>query len=162
MSAEDTTLWMERAHLRDLPASAAPAGYRIRAYRPGDAAAWTMIQREADRFARFDEGTFGEQFAADEAVRQQRIFFAEDRDGLAVGTVAAWYGKGGPTGDEGLIHWFAVLPAHQRRGIGRSLLAHALRVMATMHQRALLETDSNRVEAVKLYRDFGFVRTVAS
>jgi ribosomal protein S18 acetylase RimI-like enzyme len=158
VSLVDTTLWMERKHLREIPKADVPAGYVVRPYRAGDDEAWTAIQKEADTSNTFTDRTFHEQFPGDESIRNRRIFFAEDRSGHAVGTCAAWYAKDGPAGQVGLIHWVAVRPAHQRRGIGRALLAHALHAMAALHERALLCTDTERPEAVKLYRDFGFVR----
>ena len=156
MGWPDSTLWMELKDLGNIPATALPLGYRVRSYRTGDAKVWTDIQRVADTSNVFSDRTFEEQYPASENVRQQRIFFAEDGEGLPVGTSSAWYGKDGERGSWGLVHWVAVLPAHQRRGLGRALLAHTLRVMATMHRGALLCTDTNRPAAVKLYRDFGF------
>jgi len=148
-------VWMERPNLKGLPVVNCPAGYRIRTYRRGDAAAWTDIQREADRLNVFSDRTFADQFPGDELTRQERIFFVEDPAGLPVGTVAAWY-LDAPSDPCGVIHWLAVLPAQQRKGLGRALMAHALTVMATMHQRAVLSTDSARPEALALYRSFGF------
>ena len=162
MSWPESTLWMELVHWGDIPSGLPPVGYRIRSYRIGDAKAWTDIQRESDTYNVFSDRTFDEQYPAAEEVRQQRIFFAEDAEGLPIGTSSAWFGKDGETGRHGLVHWVAVIPAHQRRGVGRALLAHTLREMARWHQGALLCTDTNRKEAVKLYEDFGFTRSTAA
>jgi GNAT superfamily N-acetyltransferase len=57
----------------------------------------------------------------------------------------------------GRVHWMAILPEFQGRGLGKALLSticHRLRELG--HERAYLHTSAARIPAIKLYLKFGF------
>ncbi len=60
-------------------------------------------------------------------------------------------------GDEWLrIHWVAIAPAYQGRGLAKPLVAAAcLRLRALGHVWAYLTTSTSRLPAVSLYTKFG-------
>lgn len=147
---------MIRPTLGRIPRVALPPGYRLRAYRPGDAAVWVRIQREADRYNAVTLATFRREFRGSEALRARRILFALDASGCPVGTIAAWFGAAGPTGAEGVLHWLAVRPSEQGKGLGRALTLAVLRRLARFHRFATLETDARRHAAIRLYASVGF------
>ncbi len=87
----------------------------------------------------------------------RRCFLVTDARGLGVGTISAWYLRDFRGQEYGLVHWVAVRPAAQGKGVGKAMLSAALRVMAQWHDRAMLITSIERVGAIKLYLDFGFL-----
>ena len=58
--------------------------------------------------------------------------------------------------DTGRIHWLAIRPAFQGRGLAKAALFEALRIMAQWHQQAWLATSTGRAAAIRLYLHAGF------
>jgi ribosomal protein S18 acetylase RimI-like enzyme len=56
-----------------------------------------------------------------------------------------------------MIHWVAVRPAYQGRGLAKAAVTHVMNSLAQWHQRARLRTSSGRLAAIKIYLDFGFL-----
>ena len=152
-----TELIMERATLDDLPLSTDAANCAIRGYQSGDEVAWTHIQREADRHNTITAALFTREFGNVVDQLAERVLFAVVPASGLVGTAAAWWGTT-PTDRWGRVHWVAVQPAWQRRGIGRKLLlsvCHRLRDLG--HESVFLTTSPFRLEALCLYLSLGFL-----
>jgi mycothiol synthase len=147
-------LELDRDSLDGLPEVALPPGYRIRSYRPGDAAAWCRLVNEG-----IGPGWTEEKFEAEmaRAVRfsPEDLLFAEV-GGELVGT--AWALRHWERPEEvGYVHMVAVAPAHRGRGLGRALTTAVLRRFREMGlTRATLRTDDHRLAAIKLYLSLGF------
>jgi len=151
---------MERATLEDLPLSADAANCAIRGYQSGDEVAWTRIQKEADRHNTITAALFTREFGDSLSQLGARVLFAVVPASGLVGTAAAWWGAS-PTDRWGRVHWVAVQPAWQRRGIGRKLLVsvcHRLRDLG--HESVFLTTSPFRLEALCLYLSLGFLPRV--
>lgn len=152
---------MVRPHLRDLPTATLPPGFEFRSFRPGDEAAWTEIVRAAETFFAVKDSLFSEQFGHDLPGACERVWFVTEGDGgRPIATVAAWYGDN--RCDEragwGRVHWVAVLPGFQARGLGRGMMTQTLSLLANLgHERAYLATSTARTGALKLYLRCGFV-----
>ncbi len=147
---------MVRAHLRDIPEAAFPDGFGMRSIRPGEAGLWAEVWCAADGRPSADEALFVKEFGNDWGVIGERCFFVVGPDGGVAGTISAWFGEAPDGGAAGRVHWVAVRPAWQGRGLARAALAHTMRVLARRHGRAYLATQSDRVPAIRLYRAFGF------
>lgn len=148
---------MVREHLRDIPSAPFPAGFGMRPFRRGEQGLWLDIERDAERELRVADDLFALEFGGDPAAAERRCFFVVNERGVAVGTVSAWHSPAFRDGRYGRIHWLAVRPACQGRGLGRAALGHALRALAEWHDKAWLLTSGDRKSAVKMYLDFGFV-----
>ncbi len=154
----ELTFWSFREDLRDIPLCPPPAGYRIRSYQPGDAEHWVRIWQAAG-LKGWDwstRETFDHDFGAHLAAMPKRCIFAATDAGKPVGTVTAWFGR--LRGRRwGMVHWYAIDPAHQGRGLGKPLLAEMLRRMRSLgHRRAMVGTQIIRLPAIKRYLDLGF------
>jgi len=152
---------MERATLDNLPSSTDTASCLIRGYQSGDEAAWTHIQAEADQHNTITSSLFAREFGDHLGQFANRILFAVIPATGPVGTAAAWCGASSKD-NWGRVHWVAVLPAWQRRGIGRKLLVavcHRLRHLG--HESAYLTTSPVRLEALRLYLSLGFLPRIA-
>lgn len=150
-------IYMVRPNLENIPQVDVPDGYRIRTLRPDEGGLWTDIWREADPWTQLGPGMFAHQFGDDLPALQWRSFIVENEQGVAVATTTAWYNRSYKGDDYGQIHWVATRQSHWRRGIGKAMLSYALQQMARWHDKAFLGTQTQRVPAIKLYLDFGFV-----
>jgi len=135
----------------------------LRLYKKGDEAIWTRIWREAEPFDEIKDSTFHESLGTDEAVLERSVWFAVDEFGNDIGTVTAWSEpKDSESHPEyagwGRVHWVAVVPAWQGRGVGKMLLWHCLNeLLHHGHHQTFLVTSSGRIGAVAMYQKFGFV-----
>lgn len=149
---------MARHDLEGIARVPVPAGYRIRAFRPGEEAAWARVETAVGEFR--DEvralARFADEFGPHAGEMPERCLFLETADGEVVGTTTAWRNSDFHGGDWGRIHWVAVVPAHQGRGLGRLLVVEALLLMRRWHARAYLTTQTSSWVAVHLYLTLGF------
>jgi len=155
---DDTRIAMQRTDLCERPLVSVPEGFTVRGYRPGDEAAWRAIHEVADPRHAFTAATFGEQFGTDVATLAARQCYLTTNDGTSVGTATAWFGDGRWGEATGRVHWMAIVPEYQGRGLARPLLSIVLdRLVELDHERAYLTTSTARIPAVNLYLKFGFV-----
>jgi GNAT superfamily N-acetyltransferase len=148
---------MVHPDLRAAPRVPLPNGCRIQRYTPDDRAAWVRINQAADGLQDISDATFVDNFGDDEAALGERMLFLAESGGSLVGTGTAWYRAGESDGGMGRVHWLAVLPAWQGRGLGKALLgAVCERLVELGHDQAYLTTSTARLPALCLYLGFGF------
>jgi len=144
---------MTRADLEGLPQFELPAPYSLRLYDAGDKANWVTIHELSDDLQIVTPETFDKSFAGDEAGLKQRQYYLCDGNGAAIGTATAWYDDPAI----GRVHWVAIVPAHQGRGLSKPLLAAVCnRLRELGHSHAVLGSNTGRVAAIGLYLKFGF------
>ncbi len=84
--------------------------------------------------------------------QQRGLFFVALADGEVVGTALAGY-----DGVRGWLYKLAVAPEHRRQGIGRSLVAHAVRALKAMGcAKVNLQVTADNEAAVAFYESLGF------
>jgi len=153
----DTSLKMIRDDFMNVPVFSLPDNYRFRTYREGDENTWTDIQLAADPYNDITPELFESEFGDGREVLGDRMLFVETHTGEPAGTITAWREKlRDRSDDRGIIHWVAVLPEHQGKGIAKAMMTRAMSTLAQYHERAILGTSSGRPAAVKIYLDFGF------
>jgi GNAT superfamily N-acetyltransferase len=98
---------------------------------------------------------FREEFLTSPHFQHDRIFFAVYR-GECVGTATAWVGH--HDGREmGRLHWVAVLPQHQRKGVAAALCIQALHNLSELgYREVMLGTMEKFQPAIQLYHRLGF------
>jgi ribosomal protein S18 acetylase RimI-like enzyme len=134
-----------------------PDGYRLRWYRDGDRDAWQRIQSSTGLYDPVAPDLFDREFGDAPQLLPQRQCFVQEAGGVAVGTATAWTAAPGRSTGEGRVHWVAVSPAHQRRGLGRYLTETAcVRIRELGGRTAYLTTGSENGPAVQLYLGLGF------
>jgi len=154
---KDVPVRMIRESLEDIPQYEPPEGFVLRTYRPGDQAHWLRIHLAADKLNAFTESTFREQFGEDEALLRERQFYLLDPSQTPIGTTTAWFGDDSQGASWGRVHWVAIVPDMQGKGLSKPLMSvacHRLRELG--HRRAYLTTRTGRLPAVSLYLKFGF------
>lgn len=148
---------MARPLLDDVRQRRLPTGYRLRAFAEGDQEEWRRIQVAADAYSGAATGLFHDEFGARYDALARRQLYVEDTAENAIGTVTAWFPEDGVISTFGRLHWLAVVPSAQRRGLGGALVAAALvRLGELGYGRAYLTTGAARHGALRLYTSFGF------
>jgi len=156
MEGPDSVI-MERGNLENIPRLPLREPYRIRPYQPGDEAHWYDIHLEADKLSDIAPDLFASQFGSDPDELAARQFYLCRGDEV-IGTASAWYDTEYKDGTYGRVHWVAIRPSFQGRGLSKPLLSHVLQALARLgHKKAYLTTSRRRPVAIRLYRSFGFV-----
>jgi mycothiol synthase len=147
-------LEMERTSLEELPALAQPPGYSLRAYQPGDAAAWCRLVNEGIGGEWTEERFQAETARALDFQPADLIFALADRE--VTGTAWALRLPDSPR-DLGWVHMVAVAAGCRGRGLGRALVLATLRRFQELGlARAVLKTDDFRLPAIRVYLGLGF------
>ncbi|MBI3852120.1 MAG: GNAT family N-acetyltransferase [Verrucomicrobia bacterium] len=154
---------MVRAHLDNVPEFALPDGFSLRRYQAGDEAHWLRIHAVADRYNEITQALFRQEFGSDEKLLRERQFYLLDPHGEVIGTGAAWFKDGFEGLQWGRVHWVAIVPEYQGRGLAKPLLTAICRRLRELgHGRAYLSTSTARAAAIRLYLRFGFKPMIRS
>lgn len=148
---------MWRDHLDDVPEFPLPAGFSLRWYEAGDEAHWLRIHRAADPYNEITPELFRQQFGHDERPWRERQCYLCAPGSEIIGTGTAWFNDDFEGERWGRVHWLAILPGFQGRGLSRPLLSAICRRLRDLgHERAYLSTSTARLPAISLYLKFGF------
>jgi len=151
-------VYMIRDNLDGIPNYPLPAGYSTRWHRPGDERLWVDVQSRAEGYLEITPELFVEQFGSDPQPLAERQCFLCDARGKAIGTATAWFNDDYCGQPYGQLHWVAIVPEAQGRGLAKPLLNIVLNRMADLgHTRCYLGTSTARIPAVNLYCKFGFI-----
>jgi GNAT superfamily N-acetyltransferase len=150
--------------LVDIPRYGIPKDYQITWYEPGFERAWVDIHIEADAHNTFTGDTFFREFGDNaQQLHERQCYLVHVASGKKVGTASAWADEEGIYQGYGRIHWVALTPDVQGKGLAKPLLAAAYnRLRELGHQRAYLLTSTTRIRAINLYRLFGFKPAIHS
>ncbi len=151
-----TGVIMVREHMDNLPPAPFPPGYGIRPMTVDDIGLWTDIQRDAEPFLTITDSLFRDEFGDDLGTLPRRCFIVTNPRGLGIGTISAWYDRDFHGQETGRIHWVAIRPREQGKGLGKAALAYAMRRLAQWHDHCYLATSTERLGAIALYLSFGF------
>ena len=154
---------MSRENLEELPRYPLPEGFRFRMFQPEDREAWIELVANTGLEDSYENAVHQWNLEFEEYQEEfcKRGVLVEDAEGTVVAISTAWY-ENSPDSARGRLHWVGVDPCCQGRGIGKALVGETLRVMATMHDQAMLGTESNRLAAISVYLDFDFLPEVRS
>lgn len=134
-----------------------PEGFTLRRYRPGDRETWTRIHVETGFYDPLPPGLHEREFGADDEALRARQLFVSDVYGVDVATATAWFNDPAQGVPGGRIHWVAVVPAVQGRGIASALVGILCDRFAELgEETAYLTTDGHNTRAIALYKTLGF------
>jgi GNAT superfamily N-acetyltransferase len=155
----DIAMW--HPDLAQAPQATMPPGYAIRGFRAGDEDTWVRLQPH-DPFFVPTRATFAADMPGDVPTLAERVLFLLDPAGREIGTITAWRTRFRDAW-MGQIHWVALIPAVQGRGLGHALLsAGCTRLRHLGEREAMLATNIRRVAALGLYLRAGFVPQLQS
>lgn len=153
-------IWMYR--LKDLPVTeqALPEGFHFEFYQEGDETEWAAIETAVSEFE--DEAQaldyFQQKFAPFSKELKRRMLFITDSEGRKIGTCSAWW-KELPDGTRyPLVHWVAVRPGYQGKGIAKAMLSRTLKQLQKLEATTpvYLHTQTWSHVAIRLYQKLGF------
>jgi GNAT superfamily N-acetyltransferase len=147
---------MVRPTLGGFPRATLPGGYRIRNFQDSDALAWVRIHELADKYNKVTLETFQREFGYDIEAMRDRGFFLETQAGEVIGTATGWYDDHFEGEPYGRVHWVAIIPEYQGKGLAKPLLSRVMERLAQTHTQAYLVTSSARIPAIYLYLNYGF------
>lgn len=149
-------LEMVRENLENLPPIKLPSGYRLRSYYVGAGKDWNRIVATAFDWDPKAVDYFETRIHRDPFFQPNRVIFIL-RGRKAVATASAWHN---PLQSEstGIVHFVAVGPDDRGKSLGQLVSLAALHQMvAEGRSRAWLQTDDDRLPAIKSYLKLGFV-----
>lgn len=156
-NTEPQRVVMVRKDLEQIPQFSLPEGFILRWYEPGDERLWIRIHLVTERLRIVTPELFFQQFGSDLEMLARRQCYLFAPDGTAIGTSTAWFDDAFEGQRCGRVHWVAVLPEFQGRGLGKALVTHTCRRLRELgHDRAYLATSALRIPAIRLYLQFGF------
>ncbi len=148
---------MVRENLEGVPQFELPPGFGFSWFEPGDEEAWVRINDVADRYNTITRELFFREYGDDAGVHHDRICFIENSAGEKIATASAWFNDSFRGGRWGRVHWVAVIPQMQGRGLSKPLMSAVCnRLRELGERRAYLVTSTARVPAISLYLRFGF------
>lgn len=136
-----------------------PEGFEFIPYEKGDETDWAEIEASVLEFDSKKEalGYFKERYMDDIRELERRCMFVKDKSGMKVATLTAWWDYSEQRRDPWL-HWFAVKPEFQGKGIGGALLSRVMKLTVDMEGDVdvYLKTQTWSHRAIKLYLRQGF------
>ena len=148
---------MIRDNMENIPQFAIPEGFAIRNYRRDEGYIWTRIQKAAEPYIDIDDELFDREFKRDLPAMEDRSFYLTTDAGEEIGTITAWWQPDINGKVWGQIHWVAVHPDYQGRGLSKPMMSVAMTRLRQSHERCFLGTSTGRMAAIKVYLDFGFI-----
>ncbi|MFL2134437.1 GNAT family N-acetyltransferase [Desemzia sp. FAM 23990] len=153
-------IWMSRERELPVKEQALPEGFQFTFYQEGDEREWAAIETAV---AEFEDETqaldyFERSFAPYTEELKQRMLFITDPSGEKVGTASAWWKKA-PNGDRyPLVHWVAVKPGYQGKGLAKAMMTRTLKTLQTLEDTSpiYLHTQTWSHAAIRLYQKLGF------
>lgn len=136
-----------------------PEGFRLRLFQPGDEAAWAALECEIGDFASPEEALayFARTYGPHPRELARRSIFAVDGRGRVVGICAAWRDRGADGTEAASLHWLAVSPRAQGRGLGKALCRRVMSIFRELGEAPVyIHTQPWSWKALRLYVREGF------
>lgn len=139
-----------------------PTGFSIRMFDHdnNDHLTWAEIEVAAGEFS--DVQNALEKFSSwtqelPDEISKRCLFLVDQSNQKDIGTITAWEGAG-EYANLGRVHWVAIIPEYQGRGLAKPLLSSALHLMKGKYDEAYLKTYDSKSKAIALYESFGFTQ----
>ena len=166
-----TAVVMTRENAENFPAYSLPEGYHFAIFAPEDEENWVQLQTVVTHVENEQQGRqiFRREFLQAEegipcekcpgyAETVRRTVLVKDSAGNLVGAATLWMGDTfGETWQR--VHWVAVHPDHQGKGIAKCMIARVPELYKKLgcDTPIYLTTQTKTYRAVRLYAQMGFV-----
>jgi len=145
-----------------LPAWPLPEGFSYQMYQPGLEKDWARIEAAAGEFECEMEALlyYQKAFLPYSEELPRRCIFIKAPDGELVGTATAWWDYNGQRRHP-LVHFVAVKPNYQGKGLGKAITAEVIRLMDAVDGDSVffLCTQTTSHKAIRIYERAGFYIT---
>ncbi len=148
-------LFMRRPNLEHLPAnSVLPEGLVMRAYKPSDMPSLTSMMQIAFKDENWTSERLHKSLFEDSTVIQTLVIL--DNEKVVASASARLIPERFP--HSGYVHWVGALPEYSGKKLGYIISLAILHIFVELGCKdAVLETDDNRLAAIKTYKNLGFV-----
>ena len=150
---------MRRCAGRSIPRFTLPKNYSFVYFGACDDHAWADIETSAGEFdnTRSASHYFVNHFLPYEDELKRRMLFIQDENGEKIATGSAWWHYSSEN-HYPQLHWIAVKPAHQQKGLGKAIAFEALRRLIEIEGdiEIILETQTWSYRAIGIYLSAGF------
>lgn len=136
-----------------------PVGYTIKPYESGMENHWAEVETSVGEFDKVIDAKnyFEKEFISKDKDLSKYCFFVENPNGKIVATASIWYGKHFDDRIKYRLHWVAVNPHYQGKGIAKALISYILKDDKLKGEKYIyLTTQSWSYKAINLYLKFGF------
>ena len=166
-----TAVVMTRENGNNFPAYPLPNGYSFAAFTPGDEENWVQLQTLVTHVENAAQGRqifrqeflmAGEQTPCEECPGYEetvrRTVLVKTADGTLVGAATLWTGDTFGTIWQ-RVHWVAVHPDHQGKGLAKCMIARMLALYGELGCSGpiYLTTQTKTYRAVRVYAQMGFI-----
>lgn len=137
-----------------------PDGFSFKMYEAGDESLWADIEIAIGEFINMSKEQVEEYFRKEYFQKKEelgkRCIFIMDEKNNAVASCTAWFDEKGDSFVPS-VHWLAVHPEVQEKGLGRAVLRKTMEVFQAYKEVPVyLHTQPWSFRAIKLYLDMGF------
>jgi len=150
---------IEYDKIQDLDDAKLPEGFSFRFFKHSDVKHWGKIEASVLEFDSELEACsyFEMSFLPNLQELQRRCIFITNSDGIPVATANAWYADS-ELGYQACLHWVAVCPKYQGKGLGKAITQKALNIFCSLEpgKPVWLHTQTWSYPAIKLYHSLGF------
>ena len=150
---------MRREANLHLPVCLLPEGYSYQMYKDGFEKDWARIETSVGEFNCEMDALLHYQktFLPYPDELSRRCIFILAPNGEPVGTATAWWDYVGKR-RHALMHWVAVKPEYQGKGLGKAITAEVIRLMTEVDGDGVfyLSTQTNSHKAIRIYEWAGF------
>ena len=153
---------MHRKAGAPFPEISMPEGFRAVLYTAGAERDWAAIETSVLEFGKESDALayFQKEFLSYPGETERRCLFLETENGEKVATASMWWKYSGKRRDPWL-HWVAVKPAYQGRGLGKAVVSAAMSLLLEIEgdRNCYLHTQTWSHRAVGVYEQMGFAVT---
>lgn len=147
-----------RHDLQNIVERPLPQGYSYHLYQTGDERQWMEIQLAAKEFLSLEAAkkSWDHYYGGHEGEWHRRVLFIANPEGKLVGTASAYFDHRDI--QAGWLHWVAIRPEEQGKGLSKPLVSRILSMLQQMgYPYACVPTQTTTWLAVKVYMDCGFL-----
>lgn len=158
-SVEFFRIILKREKGNEIKEAELPSGFKFVKFQEGDEKAWAEIETSVLEFEKVQDAEkyFKENYLPYINELKRRTLFVENEEGEKVATFTAWWNY---TGERRypFMHWVAVKPEYQGKGLGKALIAEGVKFMVSIEGDCTMyiPTQTWSHKAIRLYRWAGF------
>lgn len=150
---------MDEETVKTISDSLLPKGFSFRFFEEGDEEHWARIETSVSEFDTESSAKnyFEKEYLLNIQELKRRCIFVLSPDGLPIATAMAWFSNSN-LGYQRVLHWVAVCPEYQGRGLGKAVVQKAICIFNEVDygKDVLLHTQTWSHMAVRLYYAMGF------
>lgn len=153
-------IWMFRSIELPIPKYSLPESYSLSFYQEGDQFAWAEIETAVGEFDETEDALeyFNRTFTPYPEELKKRMLFISTDSGQKIGTATAWWKETTNGTRYPLVHWVAIKPEYQGKGLSKPLTSRVLKLLQSLENNSpiILHTQTWSHVAIRLYKKLGF------